>query len=141
MSKITAQELLDAYGRGSGTVALKYEDSAIGSPAWGKGWDAVVRLANERQPTQAKQVPRIIHEAYWKKYYQWADGLEAVLKSERVADLDIQIRLNAEYTAACIRLDSLVTNIEELAKDKKFQPEDWDWSGEAARRAVPPRMV
>lgn len=75
-------------------------------------WEAVAANA---APPVAQQVPRIIHEAFWKKYYQWADGLEAVLKSEQVADLDIQIRLNDEYAAACTRLEKWMMDYSTLS--------------------------
>lgn len=78
---------------------------AIKSTRVGKGFEGIAKAMTSKPP-----VPRMIHEAFWETYYQWADGLEKVLKSEQVNDLNIIARLAEEYQDACKRLDIVAAN-------------------------------
>lgn len=95
---ITGKQLEDAWG----DEFRKGQSSSM-------AWKALADLANK-----GTSVPRIIHASFWKTYYQWADGLEKVLRSERVDPAGIAKRLDEEYAAACTRLAVVAQQSEKL---------------------------
>lgn len=99
---------------------------------WHLGMEAI---AAEFNRLAAKPVaPRMAHAAFWKTYYQWADGLEKVLISEAMDDQAVEYMLEQEYQAACKRLDELAT----VYADSDGAAHG-DWPNAAKAAAIPAR--
>lgn len=115
---ITAKQLEDAWG----AEFRKGQSSSI-------AWKVAADLANK--VSAVASVPRIIHASFWRTYFNWADGLEKVLRSEQVDPAGIAKRLDEEYAAACTRLADLLKcpvdtyrsdQCVDLAKDSAIPP-------------------